>query len=288
MVLNALLNTIYWGGIIAATGLACILSLIYVGQERLLYFPDTTHLLSPYIYKFDDNSYEEIFLTTSDGIKIQVWFFKQPNSKTVPTLLFCHSNAGNLSHRLENIRQLYDKVQCNILILSYRGYGKSQGTPNEQGLKLDVDACMEWLLNEPSIDPTKIIAFGRSLGGAVAVDGTARHSKNIKALILENTFASIPEMVDVVLPQLKLFKWFCRNNWNSAITIRELTCPILFLSALNDELVPASHMKTLEKQAYQCRKKTIIFEEGQHMTLMRQENYYDYIKEFMISVFGDW
>ncbi|KAM9987732.1 hypothetical protein ACTFIZ_003082 [Dictyostelium cf. discoideum] len=284
---STLISTAYWGSIIAATGLICIASIIYASQEKLLYIPNKNIVLHPSQFGLEDN-FEEIFLTTSDGIKIQTWFFRQENSKSVPTLLFCHSNAGNLSHRLDNIRHLFENVRCNVLILSYRGYGKSQGSPTEIGLKKDIDACMEYLLNDPTIDPNTIMCFGRSLGGAVAIDTAYRYPNNIKALILENTFSSVPDMVDAVLPMLKLFKPFCRSRWDSKETIKHITCDILFLSAKNDELVPASHMKLLEKHAHQCKKKTIVFENGRHMDLMFQHNYYKYIKEFMLEKFGDY
>eukprot|EP01132_Coremiostelium_polycephalum_P004650 gene4650-5809_t len=254
-------------------------------QEKLIYFPDTTNFLNPSSYGFEDN-FDEITLKTKDGIKLQAWFFKQQDSKKVPTMLFCHSNAGNLSHRLDNIRSLYKIVKCNVFILSYRGYGKSQGIPSENGLKFDIDASIDWLLEQPTIDPNRIFCFGRSLGGAVAIDAASRYPDILKALILENTFSSIPEMVDVILPQLKFFKPLCRNKWNSIETIKSVTCPILFLSAKNDELVPRVHMENLEKQSIKSKfKQTIVFENGYHMTLMIQQNYYRYINEFLLLFF---
>lgn len=249
-----------------------------------MYFPDRKQWISPDRYGFEtgEGNFKEIFLTTEDAVRIQVWFFKQINSKSVPTLLFCHSNAGNLSHRLPNIRDLFHNLGINILIVSYRGYGKSQGSPSESGIKLDMDACMKWLLNEPSIDPEKIICFGRSLGGAVAIDTVYRYPKNIKGLILENTFTSIPDMVDIVLPEFKYFKRLCINNWDSHTRIKSITCPILFLSAKKDEVVPQSHMTCLEKQASNASTKNmIVFESGRHMDLTSQHNYYKYFKDFV-------
>ncbi|EGC34458.1 hypothetical protein DICPUDRAFT_94792 [Dictyostelium purpureum] len=281
---NAIVSTAYWGTILATAGIALIVSLIYSSQEKLLYFPDTKTMINPQSY-FDPDKFEEIYLTTSDGIKVQTWFFRQENSKNVPTLLFCHSNAGNLSHRLDNIKNLFDNVNINVFILSYRGYGFSEGTPSEPGLKKDIDACMEYLLSDPLIDPNQIICFGRSLGGAVAIDTAKRYPNDIKALILENTFTSVPDMVDEVLPMLKLFKPFCRNRWESNNAIKDVRCDILFLSAKNDELVPSKHMTSLAENAKHSKKKIIVFEDGAHMTLMFQKNYYKFIKEFLDSVF---
>ncbi|EFA80913.1 hypothetical protein PPL_06148 [Heterostelium album PN500] len=283
--LYSIISTVYWGGLIVGAGVVGLLSLVYIGQEKLIYFPDTSHFLNPTDYGFTSDNFEENILTAKDGTKIQTWFFKQPQPKNAPTMLFCHSNAGNLSHRLPNIRHLYDIVRCNVLIISYRGYGKSQGVPTEHGIKLDVDVSMEFLLSDESIDHDRIFVFGRSLGGAVAVDASSRYPAIIKANILENTFLSIPDMVDVVLPQLKVFKLLCKNKWSSFELIRNIKTPTLFLSGKKDELVPSTHMLKLEELADQCRKKMIIYEKGQHMNLMMQPNYYKHIREFLETVF---
>ncbi|EGG15873.1 hypothetical protein DFA_09542 [Cavenderia fasciculata] len=287
--LFSILTTAYWVGVVAIAGAVGILSLVYVAQEKLIYFPDTQHFLAPSRYGFADQDWKEVMLRASDGITIQTWLFKQKKPKACPTIIFCHSNAGNLSHRLPNIKQLFDVIGVNVFIISYRGYGKSEGVPTENGIKLDLDVSIEYLLSSDEVDSNRLCIFGRSLGGAVAVDASYRYPQHIKANILENTFLSIPEMVDVVLPQLKFFKPLCRNKWNSYLTIREIRTPILFLSGQNDELVPSAHMKRLKEEAVNSvNTNMIIFDKGGHMNLMLQPNYYDHIKEFLENVFGIW
>ncbi|GAM27667.1 hypothetical protein SAMD00019534_108430, partial [Acytostelium subglobosum LB1] len=282
-----LASTSTYFGVLGAVGVV-VISLIYFAQEKLIYFPDTEHFLKPAQYGFTRDNFEEIMLRTRDDLNIQMWMFRQPNSKKCPTMLFCHSNAGNLSHRLPNIRHLYDMVKCNVLIISYRGYGKSEGSPSEEGIKLDVNVAMEYLLSDQTIDSSMIFIFGRSLGGAVAIDAASRFPQDIKATILENTFMSIPHMVDVVMPWLKVFKPLVRSQWNNYQAIAKLTAPTLFLSGKRDELVPAGHMAQLEQLCRSDKKKMIEFENGQHMTLMIQPNYYKYIREFLEGVFGVW
>ena len=111
-------------------------------------------------------SYEDVYFETSDGAKLNGWFIpaKAPPRATV---IFCHGNAGNISHRLDIIRML-NSLGLNIFIFDYRGYGRSRGWPTEKGTYLDLEAAHEYVLNRDDIDKEKIIVYGKSLGGAVA------------------------------------------------------------------------------------------------------------------------
>ena len=148
-----------------------LLCAIYWFQDRIIYYPSIpqnsrTQFLDPKLYDLQDD-FEEIFIKTEDGISIQNWLFH--NSNNLYTILFFHGNAGNLSHRLENIYHLF-KNKFNVMIVSYRGYGKSQGFPNEKGMILDSKASLNYLIEEKKINPENIILFGRSLGGAVGLN----------------------------------------------------------------------------------------------------------------------
>jgi dipeptidyl aminopeptidase/acylaminoacyl peptidase len=113
--------------------------------------------------------YEDVYVKTRDGVKIHAWLVKaNPSPKLCRTLLFFHGNAGNIGSRLPNIEILVKKLNTNVLIIDYRGYGNSEGTPSEDGLRLDAEATLEWALNSELINNDRIFVFGRSLGGAVA------------------------------------------------------------------------------------------------------------------------
>ncbi|MEA1053885.1 alpha/beta hydrolase, partial [Lamprobacter modestohalophilus] len=119
--------------------------------------------------------YEELELTTEDGIKLHGWLVRPPRARTTAprTLLFFHGNAGNLSHRGDSIR-IFTDLGLEVLIIDYRGYGRSQGSPTEQGLYRDATAAWQWLTQVRGIPPEEIVFFGRSLGGAVAAWLAAR------------------------------------------------------------------------------------------------------------------
>lgn len=154
--------------------------------------------------------------------------------------------------RLNLIKELVFRFEYNIIIVGYRGYGLSEGTPSEDGIKLDGQAIMNYVFTElvSKIDTTKVYIMGRSLGGAVAIYLQSTFNYSIKGLILENTFLSISDLVDKLFPILKPFKnLLLRNRWESKNLIMKIKVPILFIMSDKDELVPYEHMKTLHNLA---------------------------------------
>jgi fermentation-respiration switch protein FrsA (DUF1100 family) len=156
--------------------------------------------------------FEDVELTTSDSLKIHGWYVPAPNARSI--LLFFHGNAGNISHRLESIKIFHD-LGLSVFIIDYRGYGQSEGTPSIKGTGLDALAAWQWLTENKKIPDDMIIVFGRSLGGAVAVE--LARSVTPGALILESTFSSLSEMAPFIIPTpvARLLTW---DAWNSAKT----------------------------------------------------------------------
>ena len=109
--------------------------------------------------------------------------------------------------RLPSIFTLYDRLGVNVFMVSYRGYGRSEGSPEEAGLKLDAEAVISHVSKMIEIDTTQILILGRSLGGAVGTYIAAKYPQHVKGLILENTFTSIPDMVDVIMPYIAPLKF---------------------------------------------------------------------------------
>lgn len=132
-------------------------------------------------------------------------------------------------------------------MLSYRGYGLSTGQPSEAGIRLDAQTALDYIRQHPVLGKTTIVAYGQSIGGAVAVDLASRNPKSVHALILENTFLSIPELIPHVLPPLRPFSFLCREYWPTGESIGKLLSqmPVLFISGRKDELVPPAHMDSL-------------------------------------------
>ena len=212
--------------------------------------------------------YKNVNITTRDKVKLHAWFVKA--NKTAPstcrTLIFFHGNAGNIGSRLPNIEVLVKILHCNVLILAYRGYGNSEGKPSEEGLELDAEATLEYALSDPDINNDRIFVFGRSLGGAVAAQLAMKSSNHIKGVILENTFTSIGEMVDALMPTVAVFKGLIQRVFYPTIDrIGKITCPILFVRGENDEIVPSFHSQKLFQHATGAKFKILhTVPEGDH------------------------
>eukprot|EP00211_Chloroparvula_japonica_P005473 CAMPEP_0119126146 /NCGR_PEP_ID=MMETSP1310-20130426/5172_1 /TAXON_ID=464262 /ORGANISM="Genus nov. species nov., Strain RCC2339" /LENGTH=355 /DNA_ID=CAMNT_0007116283 /DNA_START=132 /DNA_END=1199 /DNA_ORIENTATION=- len=263
---------------------------LYKFQNRLLYFPDIppgsrTTFIEPERYK-KKNQFEEIYFKAADGVQIQSWLFKRPEPEMsdAVTILYFHGNAGNLSHRLENIRDFHRRLKANVMIVSYRGYGRSEGYAHEDGLKQDAKAALQYLMNRPDIRRDKIVVFGRSLGGAVAIYlASLRLEKNVPAaIVVENSFTSILDMIDEVFSIISFAKGLSTNIWDNRNTIKKVACPVLMLSGLQDELVPSWMMQELFENIPHKERKLVTFTHGHHMDVWTIRGYSDYILNFLL------
>ena len=154
---------------------------------------------SPTPEQFKITNYELLRLPTPDGETLSAYFVR-PSNKNLAlniTVLTFHGNAGNINHRLPIAKVLADSIRLNVLMLEYRGYGLSTGTPDEKGLNIDAKTGLDWIRNNEETRNTSIVIYGQSLGGAVAVQLCARNQSagDITGLILENTFLSIRKMI---------------------------------------------------------------------------------------------
>ena len=143
--------------------------------------------------------YQELKISTPDGESLGAFFIRPSNKGLAQnvTILMFHGNAGNIGHRVPIAKILEENTGCSILMLEYRGYGLSSGTPNEEGLVIDAQAALDWIRNGEETKGNKIIVYGQSLGGAVAIQLVERNQRDsdIAGLILENTFTSIRDMI---------------------------------------------------------------------------------------------
>jgi len=276
-----------WTLLVGAGGL---LLALYTFQDKLVYVPDVppesrTELPDPRQFQL---RHEDITLHTHDGEKIHCWLFKKNLSKELslssPTIVFFHGNAGNIGHRLPNVKDFMINVDCNVFMVEYRGYGKSTGQPTENGLKIDAITVIKYLRTRPDISPTKIVLFGRSLGGAVAVHIGKSYSDNIAAVILENTFTSVPDMMKLMFPMLTWFSFLCTNKWDSLESIKSFVKPTLFLSGNKDELVPRWMMENLYRSCGAAKKEFKSFADGEHMDTWMQPDYWSTIVDFLETV----
>lgn len=225
--------------IITALAYAGMMAYLYFGQASMIYLPDLQDNRPAVNPSNIGLAYEDIRLVTSDKIGIHAWYV--PGRKNKPVILFCHGNAGNISHRLGSISMLNEKG-LNVLIFDYRGYGLSEGKTTEHGSYLDAAAAWDYLINKKGFRPEEIVIFGRSLGGAIAANLASRHHPG--AVILESTFTSVPDMAAEYYPWLPVYL-LTRINYDSLTAVKSIEAPLLVLHSRDDEIIPFRHGKAL-------------------------------------------
>lgn len=202
---------------------------VYLAQPALLYFPLRELDFTP---RSVDLDYEDVELDSADGERLHGWWIPHPQARGA--LLFLHGNGGNISHRLESIR-LFHELGLGVLIIDYRGYGRSSGRPDEAGTYLDAAAGWRHLLEARGIDPARTVIYGESLGGAVAIHQAV--DARCGALIVSSTFTSIVDIGRHHYPYLPV-SWLARFRYPGIDLIGRAGCPVLILHGPEDEIVP--------------------------------------------------
>ncbi|CAG8791556.1 44550_t:CDS:2 [Gigaspora margarita] len=242
--------------------------------------------------------YSEVTISTKDNVRLKAFVCKRPIDKEArkrPTILMFHvehmtantfglnvntktKNKISKGHQLPIAERFYKDFKCNVVMLSYRGYGRSEGTPSEKGLRIDAQAALDYIKKNEVFKDTKLIIYGQSLGGAVAIDLVSKNEEQVDALIIENTFL-IPHLV----PQLRYLTFLCIQIWPSDKSIKKIKqTPILFLSGTKDEIIPQQHMKSLYELAQpRGGKEWKEFSNGMHNDTILQPGYFQNIGWFI-------
>jgi len=226
-------------------------------------------------------------IPTPDGESLSAFYLRanKLHARNVTILMF-HGNAGNIGYRVPIAKILEDDFGCNVLMLQYRGYGHSTGTPDEKGLMIDAQTGLDYIRQRSELRGTRIVLYGQSLGGAVSIALAARNQEagDIKGIILENTFLSIKKLIPSALPPAKYLTFLCHQIWPSEETLPKITdIPILFLAGEQDEIVPPSHMSRLYDI---CRSKHKIwksFPKGTHNDTVAEPEYFMHIEVFLTN-----
>lgn len=244
--------------------------------------------------------YENLTIRTEDGTHINAWLIFQktsPHAPTPYTLVYFHGNAGNMGHRLENLRDMHEHLGVNILIMDYRGYGDSENGsgPCQSGFMKDAMAAYRWLVDRiqhppadngqvlrPTMSTDKILLFGRSIGGAVAICFMAKLMR-LKlsgandalplpaGLMVENTFVSLRNMAVTLFPALglvqPLLRWpFIFDEWQASDDLKYISrhwpsCRYILLSGLEDKIVPPEQMRELHSVLLTENSQHVMFRE---------------------------
>lgn len=274
--MNSIIKRMLQSAIFIIVSVWVLLSVMFhFFQEHFIYFPQSEIVVTPDVISLD---YEELTLTTSDGIEINAWWI--PHSNARATLLFLHGNAGNISHRLDSIN-IFHQLGFSVLIIDYRGYGKSTGKPSEEGTYIDAETAWHFLTNEKMIKSDDIIIFGRSLGGAVATWLADKYPS--AALIIESCFTSIADIGKHYYPYLPT-SLLARIKYPSIDRISEVKAPVLIIHSAYDEIIPYKFGKQLFEHA--SEPKTFLDIVGGHNDgfLISGNKYSDGIDRFITNI----
>jgi fermentation-respiration switch protein FrsA (DUF1100 family) len=176
---------------------------------------------------------EDVWFHAADGTKLFGWYVEAPPGS--PVIVWCHGNAGNIVHRLDNLRLLFHQ-SLSVFIFDYRGYGKSQNLrPNEEGLYFDAMGAHDYLTRVRMIKPERLVIFGRSLGAAVAAD-LAMH-KPAAGIILESAFPSIEAVAKFYYGGLPVH-WLLGAEFRLIDRVPALSLPKLIIHGDLDTVIP--------------------------------------------------
>ncbi|SEL13203.1 alpha/beta hydrolase [Halomonas daqiaonensis] len=253
-------------------------------QGRLLYQPHAggrEYLATPQDRGLE---YEPVTLRTDDGLRLAAWWV--PARTARGNLLFLHGNAGNISHRLDSIEQFH-RLGLSVLILDYRGYGQSEGSPSEAGTALDARAGWRWLRETADLAPDEIVVFGRSLGAAVAAGLTAELQDDSRpvALILESPFRSVPELAQRLYPILPA-RWLSRFDYDTVSRVAKVQAPLLVIHSREDDIIPFAEGEAVHAAASEPKRMLEI--SGGHNTgyLESEPRYLQGIDAFLTEEAG--
>ena len=216
-----------------------VMIFIYFYQRNLLYHPSENN------YQNDEAqfNYEEVNIKVENEIRLKSWLIKKDFNK-FKTLLIFHGNAGDLSNRIYKLNEL-NKLDINILLISWIGFSGNKGSPSERNLYKDAEASIKWL-NDKNVKNNQIILYGESLGTGVAVEMAKKNHFN--SIILESPFTSIENSAKIYYPYLPV-KFLLKDRYDSISKIKMINSPILIMHGEKDDVIPFSMGKKLFEKA---------------------------------------
>jgi hypothetical protein len=247
----------------------------YLFYDRLLYHPTGDMAMTP---QEAGLRYEEINFRAADGVWLNGWYIPS-REKDSMAVLFFHGNAGNISYRLESAR-VFNRIGADVFLFDYRGYGKSRGKPSEEGLYWDGRAALDVLLRK-GYDLSRIVFFGRSLGGAVAAKLATEQTP--AALILESTFTSLADIGGRYFPFLPA-QYIVGDAFDTRSCLEKVNCPVLVVHSQDDEIIPYRYGEALFEAAREP--KAFLRIKGDHNGgfILTGEDYRLGLKDFIDSV----
>ncbi len=251
--------------------LLLLLTILLSGCTQLFFQPHSFLIDTPERHGI---KYRIESLQAADGTSLNAWFLpaqdingSKDGGKTKATVLFLHGNAENISTHFRNVAWL-PAEGYNVLALDYRGYGASEGTPSLAGMQLDIDAAMRSLLAHKDVDPNRIVIFGQSLGGALAIYYAAHtaYRANIRAVVIDSSFFDYRMIVKEKLAGFFLtwpFQWLpwltVDDEYSPANSVAAISpIPLLLIHGDQDVVVPPHHSQQLFERAKEPKQLWIV------------------------------
>lgn len=232
-----------------------IILLAYLGLNVLIYFQQASLVFLPEMDRDFRATpaqinlpFNVLRLTTPDGEILDGWFVPGDTQHPVRGLvIFFHGNAGNIGHRLDYLR-MFHGLGLAALIIDYRGYGRSSGTPSENGTYLDAATAWRHATEVLGFPAKRIVLYGESMGGAVAAQLAVTNRPG--ALVLASTFTSVPDMGSDLYPLLPI-RLLANIRYDTLHRLPQISCPILIAHSRNDDIIPFTHGRRLFDAAKQ-------------------------------------
>lgn len=252
----------------------CVLMMFL--ENRLVYpIPSTSN---PEGWKISRPAQSEVYFEASDSTALHGWFFEHPEPRHI--ILYCHGNGEDISHNAVYMNFLREQLDASIFLFDYRGYGKSEGSPYEDGVILDGLAAQRWLAEKMGLETNEIVLMGRSLGGGVAV--ALSEQQGARVLVLQNTFASMVDVAAGKIPWLPV-RWIMRNRFLSAERITHYTGPLLQTHGTADRVIPFHQGQQLFEAAPSNNKNFIEVPGGSHNSRL-PDGYFQELSDFLDAI----
>jgi hypothetical protein len=244
-------------------------------NNHLVYAPQREWDTVPTDYNIP---YEDVTFVTADAVKLSAWYI--PAQAPAGTVLFCHGNGGNISHRIDTITVLR-KLGMNVLVFDYRGYGKSEGSPSEEGTYRDAEAAWAYLVETRREKPERIVIHGQSLGGAVAAH--LAMSRTPAGLIVESSFYDITELGAELFRWLPV-RWLSRMKYSTAEYVKGARCPVLVIHSRDDDMIAPHHGQKIFAAAPQPKRMLEIHGDHNYGFSESSEIYNPALRQFFAEV----
>lgn len=258
---------------------AVLLLLLRLGENRIIFLPTMIARTSGE-WQPAGLPAEDVWLRTSDGVQLHAWWIPAPGAEF--TFIAFHGNAGNITHRADVFRFLHH-LPANVLAVEYRGYGRSEGSPDEPGIYRDAQAAYDFAVKERGVAPRSIIAFGQSLGTTAAAELGA--TREVGGVVLEAPFPSAAAVARRVYPFLPGLGAVMRSKFETAAKLEGKGVPVLVVHCTNDPVMAYA----LGEQVYERAKgpKLMFRVEGychEEASLVAPEEYRAKLAEFFALV----